>query len=146
MKKSIKKSSSSGTGVVLLICFAIASIGVAVAIRQLVLERRYFQSLAKSEVTSPKNPLVGVYTATLKNSVVTLDLNLDRSVTLTRDNVSDKLDTKESGSWSGDTNGTVIVSIGDKTTYAFTSQSGVLTLLNPDVKTWGTAAITFIKK
>lgn len=150
MKKTIKKSSrhqnSSGTGIALLICFVIATVAVAVAIRQLVLERRYFQSLAKSEVTSPKNPLVGVYTATLKNSVVTLDLNLDRSVTLTRDNVSDKLDTKESGSWSGDTNGTVIVSIGDKTTYAFSSQDNMLTLLNPDVKIWGNNKVTFSKK
>lgn len=151
MKKTIKKSAnrrnSSGTGIALLICFVIAAIGVALAIRQLVLERRYMMSkmppAAAPEVTTT---LAGDFVAKLSDRTIDLKLSDDRSAVITHDHANNKLDFKENGRWSGDTNGTVIVSIGDKTTYAFSAQSNILTLLNPDTKIWGSNKISFTKK
>ena len=151
MKKTIKKSSrhqnSSGTGIALLICFVIATVAVAVAIRQLVLERRYMMSKMMPTATpATTTTLSGDFVAELSDRTIDLKLSSDRTAVITHDHANNKLDFKENGLWSGDTNGTVIVSIGDKTTYAFSSQDNMLTLLNPDVKIWGNNKVTFSKK
>ena len=150
MKKSSKKArsqqNSSGTGVALLICFFIAAIGVAVAVRQLVLERRYLSTIPIAASPAPTTTLAGNFESKLADRTINLELKADRSASINQDHTNNKLDFKENGSWSGDTNGTIIISIGDKTTYAFSAQNNILTLLNPDIKIWGSNKVSFFKK
>lgn len=147
-KKSLRRQQTSGTGIALLICFVIATVGVAVAIRQLVLERRYLRD-STLVTTAPKpttTTLAGHFVSQLSDRTVELELKADRTASINHDHTNNKLDFKENGSWSGDTNGTIIVSIGDKTTYAFSAQKDTLTLLNPDIKIWGSNKVIFSKK
>lgn len=149
MKKSTKKrsttKSSGGTGIALLTCFVIASIGVAVAIRQLALENRYFQLISASNQPT-QHQLISSYIFEQQPHSYTLTLNQDRSVILSKLNNTSKESTTEYGSWSGDTNGTVIISVGDSQTYGFAATDNSLTLLNPDQKQWGTTKVVFLRK
>lgn len=140
----------SHTGMALLVCFLLASIAVAIAMRQLILERRFRAETQALLATT--NPLVGTYRVTVPDSkskgrLITLSLDDKRNAVLTQDYQNDKEPVVQSGSWSGDSNGTIIVTLGDKP-YAFSfnpADSGSLRLLNPDVKVWGAATLTLIK-
>lgn len=151
VSKRATKQPQSHTGIALLVCFFLASIAVAIAMRQLILERRF-----REQTTSLKkmtNPLVGVYKVTIPagksaGRVITLELDDKRNAVLTQDHRDDKQPIVQKGSWSGDSNGTVIVTF-DNTAYAFSfnpAGSGSLRLLNPDVKVWGAATLTLNKE
>lgn len=157
MKKSKKTSTSrrtessrSHTGIALLFCFFIASVAVAIAMRQLILERSFREGNPSLKIST--NPIVGIYRVTVPESnspgqLISLELKDNRSAVLTQDHQDNQDPLVQNGSWSGDSNGTIIVTLGDKP-YAFSfspEDSGSLRLLNPDIKVWGAATLTLVK-
>lgn len=152
--KTIAKRSAnppkSHTGVTLLVCFLIASVAVAIAIRQLILERQF--RTENSGYLISTNPLVGSYRVTIPDSksrqrIITLKLDEKRGAVLTQERPDSKDPIVQNGSWSGDSNGTIIVTLGEKA-FAFSyspADSGSLKLLNPDVEVWGAATLTLVK-
>lgn len=146
-----RSSAKSNTGMALLFCFLLASIAVAYTLRQLALERRLIANTQLTDATSTR--MVGTYQVTVPATsspgrLITLTLSSDRSVELTQDFHNSEPPKVEKGSWSGDSNGTIIVTLGPKT-YAFSyspTATGALRLLNPDVEVWGAATLTLTRK
>lgn len=147
VKKAVKRNQ---TGMALLLCFVISGIAVAIALRQMALERR----LKKDSVEqSTINKVAGEYTVTtavgkLSSRTINLSLSSDRKVKLISTMQGDDKARELIGSWSGDSNGTIITSFKDKV-YAFSytpDGSGTLRLLNPDVEIWGAATLTLTRK
>lgn len=148
--KRVKKVvSNHHTGLVLLLCFVIAGIAVAIALRQIALERRFTKNNVEQ---SSLAKIAGVYAVTtnlgkLTARTITLTLFPDRTVHLVSKIQGKDTDRELSGSWSGDSNGTIIVSFKDKV-YAFSytpDGTGALRLLNPDVELWGAATLTLTR-
>jgi len=149
--KRVKKvATSNHSGVALLLCFVIAGVAVAVALRQMALERK----LTKDSVEqSTINKVAGEYTVTtsvgkLSSHTIYLKLSGDRKVKLISTMQGDDKTLELAGSWSGDSNGTIITSFKDKV-YAFSytpDGTGALRLLNPDVELWGAATLTLTRK
>jgi hypothetical protein len=138
------------SGLALVMCFVLAGIAVALATRQLVLERRHNQQSVIIDETTTR--LVGTYKVEIPRGKSTrttsLALESNRTATLTQSDSGVSSPTITSGSWSGDSNGTIIVTLSDKT-YAFSytpTGTGALRLLNPDVKVWGAATLTLTRQ
>ncbi len=155
MKKSAKTKRTKGstksnhTGVALLLCFLVASVAVAIALRQLALERRLNQQNTETNSTTS---VVGVYKVNIiagkfANKTITLSLSKDRSAELSYELENPQKKVTLVGNWSGDSNGTVITNFEDAV-YAFSynpSGTGALKLLNPDVEFWGAATLTLTR-
>lgn len=149
--KRVKKVvNNHHTGLALLLCFVIAGVAVAIALRQIALERRLKKNTVEQSSVSK---VAGVYAVTtnvgkLTARTITLTLSPDRTVKLEskiqgEDKVQELL-----GNWSGDSNGTIIASFKDKV-YAFSytpDGRGALRLLNPDVELWGAATLTLSRE
>lgn len=157
MKKPKKAKSASrrffktNSGIAFLICVLIASVAVAYTLRQMALERRLLRSTQL--IDEPSTRLVGTYRVTVPASaepgrLITLTLSPDRTAELTQDYRNSESPVVEKGSWSGDSNGTIIVTLGQKT-YGFSyspTGTGALRLLNPDVAVWGAATLTLTRQ
>jgi uncharacterized protein YpmS len=128
MKKSIKtkraskSKNTSHTGMALLFCFLLASIAVAIALRQLALERRLSREVTQNPAASN---MLGSYSVTvtagrLTNKTIKIELNKDRTAKLTYNSQTEDSQVIEDGNWSGDSNGTIITNFKDKV-YAFTT-------------------------
>lgn len=155
MKKTIKSkrvkevAKNNHTGVALLLCFVIAGVAVAIALRQLALERRLITNTTEdgSIVKVAGEYRVAISAGKLVSRVITLSLSSDRSVKLTVKTQGNDEVQELTGTWSGDSNGTIITSFKDKV-YAFSYQpegAGTLRLLNPDVELWGAATLTLTR-
>ncbi len=154
MKKTSKNKRAKGstksnhTGMALLFCFLLASIAVAIALRQIALERRLSRELTQNPAASN---MLGTYSVTVtagrfSNKTITIDLNNDRTAKLTYNSQTEDSQVTEDGNWSGDSNGTIITNFKDKV-YAFSySPAGTLRLLNPDLDLWGAATLTLTKE
>lgn len=139
-----KKYNVNFSGIALLVCFVISSTAVALALHQIILERRLKNELLSSNLV-PKivgNYSVSLFTTKTTESIIKLQLTADRKATLRYE--LDKESKELEGSWSGDSNGTVIVSFQDKV-FAFSYSPGstpTLRLLNPDLEIWGARTLT----
>ena len=133
-------------GLAFLFCLLLASIAVAYTLRQLALERRLANTQIIDETATR---LVGTYHVSVPASSppgrkITLTLTSDRTAELILDLNNGDKPMIEKGSWSGDSNGTIIVTLGSKT-YGFSYSplgTGALRLLNPDVEVWGASTLT----
>lgn len=137
MPKNHKKSrvtNNSSSGTALLLCFAIASAGVSLAIRQIILEHRLVNSI---QVNNAKDSLSGSYTS----DGLKLTLAPSRLATLTKGS------TQLEGSWSGDSNGTIIITLQNHP-YAFTynSSDNSLRLVSAADTVWASNNITLSKQ
>ena len=149
-KRFKKAVNSHHTGLALLLCFLIAGVAVAIALRQITLERRLRKNIVEQSSVSK---VAGVYTVTtnvgkLTNRTITLTLSPDRNVKLVSKIQGEDKVQELSGSWSGDSNGTIIASFKDKVyAFSYTSEGkGTLRLLNPDVELWGAATLTLTRE
>ena len=149
--KRIKKSTSNHhTGLALLLCFVIAGVAVDIALRQMALERRLKKDIVEQSSISK---VAGAYSVTtnvsrLASKTITLTLNPNRTANMASKTTAEDRGMKLDGSWSGDSNGTIIVSFTDKV-YAFSyapEGTGALRLLNPDVELWGAATLTLTRQ
>lgn len=138
----------SHTGVALLVCFILATLAVALSLRQISLERQLKQPQSTIDSTLTGSYKVTTSSATSRTRSITLTLSADRTAILSYQDPSAKQVEERSGSWSGDSNGTIITNFGDSV-YAFSYLSdgtGSLKLLNPDVEFWGAATLTLTKQ
>lgn len=149
-KRFKKAVNSHHTGLALLLCFLIAGVAVAIALRQITLERRLRKNIVEQSSVSK---VAGVYTVTtnvgkLTNRTITLTLSPDRNVKLVSKIQGEDKVQELSGNWSGDSNGTIIASFKDKVyAFSYTSEDkGTLRLLNPDVELWGAATLTLTRE
>ena len=134
----------------LLFCFLLASIAVAIALRQIVLERRLSREVSQNPAASN---MLGSYSVTVtagrfSNKTIKIELNKDRTSKLTYNSQTEDSQVSEDGNWSGDSNGTIITNFKDKV-YAFSyspAGTGTLRLLNPDLDLWGAATLTLTKE
>lgn len=142
-KNPKSRSTSHNTGIALLFCFLVAAVAVSFSLRQLALERRHQSVTLSQEIAS----YVGLYTTTLapntpRAATLKLSLNSDNTAELVV--TSPPLESQSyRGSWSGDSNGTIIVALPNNT-FAFTYNQDTLRLLNPDANLWQatTASLT----
>lgn len=153
MKKKVSTKSKHNqhhhSGVALLISFVMAIAALALAFRQFQLEKR-LQYRLQEEVSQGVNKLSGKYQVVIPlakdERTITLELKSDRQAILTSTLASSQEPEESIGNWSGDTNGTVVVTVATKT-YAFTylpSGNGALRILNPDVTFWGASTVTLL--
>ncbi len=134
----------------LLFCFLLASVAVAIALRQIALEHRLRREVTQNPAASN---MLGSYSVTvtagrLTNKTIKIELNKDRTATLTYNSQTEDSQVIEYGNWSGDSNGTIITNFKDKV-YAFSYSpdgKGTLRLLNPDLDLWGAATLTLTKE
>ncbi len=147
--KSRRARSASPTGLALLVCFVIAALSVALALRQLLLEQKYQKLAAES---SDISRVAGQYRVTLNQNTpqqksITLTLSGDRRATLVYNSPEGADSPDLSGQWSGDSSGNIITNFADKV-YAFSylpQGTGSLKLLNPDAEYWGAATLTLTR-
>lgn len=145
MKKNRKKATNY-SGIALLLCFIISGIGVAIALRQLALERRLF----KDNIFQKSSETTGIYTTKIARGTpeelnITMTLGLDNSAHINR--VSKTGDQQiYTGTWSSDSNGTIILMI-NKNIFALSpTQEKSLRLLNPDNIIWATTSATLVRQ
>ena len=149
-KRVSKSKTASHTGMALLFCFLLASIAVAIALRQIALERRLSREVTQNPAASN---MLGSYSVTVtagrfSNKTIKIELNKDRTAKLTYNSQNETSQVSEDGNWSGDSNGTIITNFKDKV-YAFSYSpdgKGSLRLLNPDLDLWGAATLTLTKE
>ena len=149
-KRVSKSKNTSHTGMALLFCFLLASIAVAIALRQIALERRLRRENTQNSAASN---MLGSYSVTVtagrfSNKTIKIELNKDRTAKLTYNSQNETSQVTEDGNWSGDSNGTIITNFKDKV-YAFSYSpdgKGSLRLLNPDLDLWGAATLTLTKE
>lgn len=149
-KRAKKNANNHHTGIALLLCFVIAGVAVAIALRQIALERRLRKDVIED---SGVVKVAGVYSVTTSvgkqtSRTITLTLSPDRNVKLVSKQQGEENALEMSGNWSGDSNGTIIVSFKDKV-FAFSYTSAgkeTLRLLNPDVELWGAATLTLTRQ